>query len=98
MPFVGINEGQVLSRAVALGMIGYQHNLVGHVLLIGRANTSIYNFDNLWSPETANETKWINGFSLGFGYDLSTLPMELTAMYSPEMNIIYSNIKIGFIF
>jgi NTE family protein len=98
MPFVGINEGQVLSSAVAIAMIGYQYNVVGHLLLIGRTNTSLYNFDNLWSVEATNETKWINGFSLGLGYDSGTLPMELTAMYSPTMKVVYSNIKVGFIF
>lgn len=98
MPFVGINEGQVLSNAVAIVMLGYQYNLVGHMLLIGRANTSIYNLDKLSLSEEENEAKWINGFSLGVGYDSGTLPMELTAMYSPEMNIIYSHFKIGFIF
>jgi NTE family protein len=100
IPFAGINEGQVTTSATGIAMIGYQYNLFGHFLLIGRANTNIYNFDNLWATDQvqSNKAKWVNGFSLGIGYDIGSLPMELTAMYSPEMNTLYSNIKVGFIF
>lgn len=99
IPFVGINEGQITTNATSIAMVGYQYNLFGHVLLLGRINTNIYNFDNLWSTDqTQSKAKWVNGFSLGLGYDVGSLPMELTAMYSPEMDVIYSNIKVGFIF
>jgi len=100
IPFVGINEGQVITNATGIAMIGYQYNLAGHILLLGRVNTNIYNFDNIWSTDQTQtrQAKWINGFSAGIGYDIGSLPMEITAMYSPEINVIYSNIKVGFIF
>jgi NTE family protein len=98
MPFVGINEGQVQTHATAIAMVGYQYNLVGHVLIIGRINSSVYNFDDLWTAELTKQAKWINGFSLGVGYDIGSLPLEITAMYSPEINTVYSNIRVGFIF
>ncbi|WP_018344765.1 patatin-like phospholipase family protein [Cytophaga aurantiaca] len=100
IPFAGINEGQIITNSTAIAMVGYQYNLLGHLLLLGRVNTSIYNYDNLWSTDKtqSKEAKWINGFSAGIGYDIGALPMEITAMYSPEINAVYSNIKVGFIF
>jgi len=44
---------------------------------MGRANTGIYNFSTLtkgWDPDTV---KSISGISLGLGYNLRFLPMEL---------------------
>lgn len=98
IPFAGINEGQIITSSTAIAMVGYQYNLVGHLLLLGRVNTSIYNYDNLWSTNSNKKEKWINGFSAGIGYDIGALPLEVTAMYSPEINAFYSNIKLGFIF
>jgi len=99
IPFAGINEGQINTNSTAIAMVGYQYNLVGHLLLLGRVNTGVYNYDNLWvTGPQAKTAKWVNGFSAGIGYDIGALPMELTAMYSPEINAFYSNIKVGFIF
>lgn len=96
--FAGLNEQQINSTSVASGQLGMQYNFAGSLFLMGRANTGIYNFSTLtkfWDPDTV---KSINGFSLGLGYNLGFLPMELTAMYSPEIGKVYSHVKIGFVF
>lgn len=96
--FAGLNEQQINSTSTASGMLGMQYNFAGSLFLMGRANMGIYNFSTLtkaWDPDTV---KSINGFSLGLGYNLGFLPMELTAMYSPEIGKVYSHVKIGFVF
>ena len=96
--FAGLNEQQINSTSVASGQLGMQYNFVGSLFLMGRANTGIYNFSTetkFWDSDTV-ET--INGFSLGLGYNLGFLPMELTASYSPEIGKVYTHVKIGFVF
>ena len=98
LAFAGLNEQQINSTSVASGQLGMQYNFAGSLFLMGRANTGMYNFSTLtefWDPDTV---KSINGFSLGLGYNLGFLPMELTAMYSPEIGKVYSHVKIGFVF
>jgi len=96
--FAGINEQQITTTSVASGQLGMQYNFAGSLFLIGRANTGLYNFSTetkFWDSDTVNS---INGFSLGLGYNLGFLPMELTAMYSPEIGKVYTHVKIGFVF
>ncbi len=96
--FVGINEGQITSRSLSSVLMGIQYNFSGNLFLTGKANTAIYNYSTLFNIYDETELKWINGFSLGLGYNLGVLPMEFTAMYSPEMGTVYSHVKIGFLF
>lgn len=96
--FAGLNEQQINSASTASGMLGLQYNFMGDLFLMGRANTGVYNFSTLTKAWDSNTVKSINGFSLGLGYNLGFLPMELTAMYSPEIGRVYSHIKIGFLF
>lgn len=98
LAFAGLNEQQINSTSVASGQLGMQYNFAGSLFLMGRANTGIYNFSTetkFWDSDTVDS---INGFSLGLGYNLGFLPMELTAMYSPEIGKVYSHVKIGFVF
>ena len=96
--FVGLNEGQITSRSLSSVLLGVQYNFSGNLFLTGKANTAIYNYSTLFNIYDEAELKWINGFSLGLGYNLGVLPMEFTAMYSPEIGTIYSHVKIGFLF
>jgi NTE family protein len=98
MPFVGINEGQVTTTSLASLLLGLQYNLTGSLFLTAKVNSCIYNFSTLTKIYDPDKLKWINGFSLGLGYNLGVLPMEFTAMYSPEIKAIYSHVKIGFLF
>ena len=96
--FAGINEQQINTTSLATGLLGMQYNFSGSLFLMGRANTGIYNFSTetkFWDSDTVDS---INGFSLGLGYNLGFLPMELNAMYSPEIDKVYTHVKIGFVF
>jgi hypothetical protein len=79
-------------------LVGLQYNLSGNLFLTGKANTGMYNFSTPTNIYDEDEMRWINGFSLGLGYNLGVLPMEFTAMYSPEIGAFYSHVKIGFLF
>jgi len=96
--FVGINEGQISTTSLTSLLVGMQYNFMGSLFLTGKVNSGIYNFSTFANAYDQDEMKWINGFSLGLGYNLGPLPMEFTAMYSPEIRKIYPHIKIGFLF
>ncbi len=96
--FVGLNEGQITTTSITSLLAGLQYNLVGSLFITGKANSGFYNFSTGEKVYDPDEVKWINGFSLGAGYNLSILPMEFTAMYSPEINAVYLHVKIGFLF
>jgi len=96
--FAGINEQQINSASLATGQLGIQYNFAGSLFVMGRANTGVYNFSTetkFWDSDTVDS---INGFSLGLGYNIGFLPMELNAMYSPEIGRVYTHVKIGFVF
>lgn len=96
--FVGINETQINSSSFSSAMLGIQYNVAGSFFVIGRANTGIYDYSSETKFYNSDRVKLINGFSLGLGYNLSVLPMEFTAMYSPEIGALYAHIKVGFVF
>lgn len=96
--FAGLNEGQLTTTSITAAQIGLQYNLSGNLFLTGRANTAMYDFSTLTKTFDKEQKKWINGFSLGLGYNLGVLPMEFNAMYSPEIGKVYSHVKIGFLF
>jgi len=98
MTFVGLNEGQISTTSLLSLLGGLQYNIMGSLFLTGKVNSGIYNFSTLTNPYDKDEVKWINGISLGLGYNLGVLPMEFTAMYSPEIGEIYPHVKIGFLF
>jgi NTE family protein len=96
--FAGLNEQQINSTSLASAQLGMQYNFAGSLFLMARANTGIYNFSTetqFWDSDTVDS---INGFSLGLGYNLGFLPLELNAMYSPEIGKFYTHVKIGFVF
>lgn len=96
--FVGLNEGQITTTSVTSALVGMQYNIAGNLFVTGKINTAIYNYSTLTNLYDEDMVKWINGFSLGLGYNLGVLPMEFTAMYSPEIGTVYSHVKIGFLF
>jgi len=98
MTFAGLNDTQINSSSMSSAMIGLQYNFTGNFMLLGRANTGIYDFateEKIFDPDKLN---WINGFSLGLAYNLGILPMEYNVMYSPEIGAFYNNVRIGFLF
>jgi NTE family protein len=98
MVFAGLNDTQINSSSLSSVMVGLQYNFTGSFMVIGRANTGIYDFatqDKIFDTE---KVEWINGFSLGMAYNLGVLPMEYNVMYSPEIGAFYNHVKIGFLF
>jgi NTE family protein len=98
MVFAGLNDTQINSSSLSSAMVGLQYNFTGSFMVIGRANTGIYDFatqDKIFDTE---KVEWINGFSLGMAYNLGVLPMEYNVMYSPEIGAFYNHVKIGFLF
>jgi NTE family protein len=98
MIFSGLNEGQITTTSLSSALLGLQYNFSGNFFLTGRMNTAIYDFSTLTKVYDQGQVKWINGFSLGLGYNLGMLPMEFNAMYSPETGSVYAHVKIGFLF
>lgn len=96
--FVGLLEGQLTTTSISSALVGMQYNLSGNLFLTGKFNTAMYDFSTLTDAYDKDQAKWINGFSLGLGYNLGVLPMEFNAMYSPQIGTIYSHVKIGFLF
>jgi NTE family protein len=98
MVFAGLNDTQINSSSLSSVMVGLQYNFTGSFMVIGRANTGIYDFatqDKIFDTE---KVQWINGLSLGMAYNLGVLPMEYNVMYSPEIGAFYNHVKIGFLF
>jgi len=98
MVFAGLNEGQVTSRSAFVGQIGLQYQVAGDIFVLARANSLFYDFSTYDEIYVHDNTRVLNGFSLGLGYNLGIMPMEFTAMYAPELGVIYKHIKIGFLF
>ncbi|HSO85148.1 MAG TPA: patatin-like phospholipase family protein [Draconibacterium sp.] len=98
MPFVGINETQIISSSVGSALLGLQYNLSGKFYFTGKVNTGIYDFSTEDKFYDSEKVKVINGASLGIGYNLDALPMEITTMYSPETGAFYAHFKIGVLF
>jgi len=98
MIFMGLKEAQITSSSFGSALVGLQYNFYGKLFLIGRANTGVYNFIKNEESNNPPKAKFINGFSLGVGYNFGFLPMEVTEMYSPEIGVFYTHLKIGFVF
>jgi len=98
MVFVGLNEGQITTTSLSSALVGMQYNLSGSLFITGKINTAFYNYSTLAKAYDEDKVKWVNGFSIGLGYNLGILPMEITAMYSPEIGTVYPHVKIGFLF
>jgi NTE family protein len=98
MVFAGLNDTQINSSSLSSVMVGLQYNFAGNFMIIGRANTGIYDFATQDKIFDSEKVEWINGFSLGMAYNLGVLPMEYNVMYSPEIGVFYNHVKIGFLF
>jgi NTE family protein len=96
--FAGLNEGQLTTTSLSSALAGMQYNFSGSLFLTGKINTAVYDFSTLTHAWDKDQVKWINGFSLGLGYNLGVLPIEFNGMYSPEIRAFYSHVKIGFLF
>jgi len=94
--FAGYQEGQIVATSFASGLLGIQYKVWGELYLVGRANAGVYNYVS--TDGFNSKPKFISGFSATAAYNIAALPFEFSWSYSPEINKIYSSIRIGFIF
>lgn len=93
--FSGYKNAQIAALSFVSGLVGMQYNIWGDVYFIGKANVGSYAF---LSENNNLSTKFISGFSATVAYNISMLPVEFSVNYSPEINIFFTNINIGFRF
>lgn len=96
--FAGYQDVQLAATSFASGLIGIQYNVWGELYLLGKANIGVYNFISNSGFTNDIDKKIISGFSGTLAYNLSALPFEFSWGYSPEVNKVFSSIRIGFIF
>ena len=78
--------------------MGVQYQFLTNLYVLGKANIGVYNFISNYGLAENIEHRFISGFSGTVAYNLSLLPMEFSINYSPEIDILFSQIRIGFIF
>jgi NTE family protein len=96
--FPGLREGQVLTSSFTGIVIGVQCRVVSELYLIPKISGAFYDFTTLNKWVDTQAGKGVLGSSLTLGYNLSSMPMEFTVMYSPQVDVVYSHVKIGFLF
>ncbi|OYU97654.1 MAG: hypothetical protein CFE21_05020 [Bacteroidetes bacterium B1(2017)] len=96
--FPGLKEGQLNSSSYAGLNLGLQYRVLGELYLIGRACGGFYDFTTASKIVDRDKAQGLFGTSLSLGYNLSVMPMEFTAMYSPLVGVVYGHVRIGFLF
>lgn len=98
VPFMGVNEGQIISNSHAVGGLGLQYKAMGELYGLMHVNGMLYDFENPMDDTDWANNKFMMGVGGGIGYNLSALPIQLLVMYSPQINKVYTNVAIGFMF
>ncbi len=98
VPFVGLNDGQIDAYSIAAIGVGAQYKLFSEFYALMRLNAAIYNFNNPIKGDPFKGSSFISGGAISLAYYLSILPIEVSAMYSPEIDRLYSHVSIGFVF
>lgn len=96
--FAGLQEGQIITSSFAGLNLGLQYRVYSELYVIARANAAYYGFSTREALVDVSAAKGILGTGLSLGYNLSAMPMEFTAMYSPEVGILYGHVRLGFLF
>ncbi len=96
--FPGLREAQLLSSSFTGLTLGVQCRMVGELYLTPKISGAFYDFTTLNKWVDAQSGKGVLGSSLTLGYNLSSMPMEFTMMYSPQVNVVYGHVKLGFLF
>lgn len=96
--FPGLKEAQLLSASFTGLTLGVQCKVIGELYLTPKISGAFYDFTTLNKWIDVQNGKGILGSSLTVGYNLSSMPMEFTMMYSPQVNVVYGHVKLGFLF
>jgi NTE family protein len=95
IPFVGFNEGQLFASSAAISQLGLQWRMYGELYALLRANVGIFNFKEINRRMTS---EFYSGAAATIAYNFSSMPLEFSLMYSPEIGKVYVNARIGFFF
>ncbi len=96
--FPGLREAQLMSSSFAGLMLGLQWKMIGELYLTPKITGAFYDYTTLSKWVDVQSGKGVLGSALTLGYNLSSMPMEFTIMYSPQVNVVYGHVKIGFLF
>lgn len=96
--FPGLKEGQILTSSFTGIALGVQCRVVSELYITPKICGAFYDFTTLNKWVDTQAGKGVLGSSLTLGYNLSSMPMEFTVMYSPQVDMVYSHVKIGFLF
>lgn len=93
-PVVGLLPGEVRSTSFATLQLGYQYEFVSKMFATPRYSVMVYDF----YLDRTSAQQWLQGAGLSVGYASAIGPIEITAMYSPEIRSIRGFVNIGFHF
>ncbi len=95
IPFLGLNEGQLFVNSATIAQVGLQWRMYGELYGLLRSNIGLFNYEDFKSLKDAD---FYSGGAITLAYNLSVMPLEFSLMYSPEIDKVYVNARIGFIF
>lgn len=95
--FSGFNEYQLNTNSVTVAMVGLQYQLLKSVYGTLRVNGAAYDFIKLKDADSKS-TGYLTGASASLGYNSAIGPISVSAMYSPEADVLYAYLNIGFHF
>ena len=92
---LGLNEGQLFVNSATIAQVGLQWRMYGELYGLLRSNIGLFNYEDFKSLKDAD---FYSGGAITLAYNLSVMPLEFSLMYSPEIDKVYVNARIGFIF
>ena len=91
--FAGINEGTILTNSISAFQLRMRYQLYNSIYLIGKGNLAFYDFiDKDFQPENS---KFLSGYSLTFGYNFILGPLEISVMYCDQSKSLLPYINLG---
>ena len=91
--FAGLNEGTILTNSISAFQLRMRYQLYNSIYLIGKGNLAFYDFiDKDFQPENS---KFLSGYSLTFGYNFILGPLEISVMYCDQSKSLLPYINLG---
>lgn len=93
LPFVGLNEGEVITSSIASLQLGWQYEVIGNLFVLPKIGAAVYDF----MGDVNSSYKYLSGYGLGVGYSSRLGPMEAHVMYSDQPGKLKLYVSIGFL-
>ncbi len=91
--FAGLDEGTILTNSIGAFQLRMRYQLYNNIYLTGKGNIAFYDFiDKDFQPQNS---KFLSGYSLTFGYNFILGPLEISAMYCDQSKTILPYINLG---